>query len=308
MTSCFGDLTVDLIDTEQVLKVLRPIWDHKPNEADRVRARIEAVLDVAKARGFRVGDNPARWKKHLSLMLPALSDVKPAEHYLSLPHTDISAFMCALHQHDCMSAHLLEWLILNAARPSAARGARRDEIKFACREWQIPAVKMKGRGRMVKYPRGVYRAPLSDSALALADRMLSWHNEAYLFPGERSGKPLHHSVFFALLSSVMGRRDVTAHGFRATFRTWADDRTVCEKDVKEMALGHSLGERTEEAYSRSDLFEKRRQLMNAWAEVVTSPADERKMFLIGTSDIPVPPGVTVAEMLSFLESRAKQGS
>jgi integrase len=306
MPRFFGDVPVNEITTDLVLKVLTPIWAEKPNEADRVRARIKAVLDAAKVRGLRQGENPAEWQGHLNVLLAKPSDVKPPEHYPSLPYAEIQAFRLKLRQHQSVSALALEFGLLNSVRPGNVLTAHRSEINFRDEVWEIPAGKMKG-FKKVRYPGGKFRVPLSRPAMAIVYEMVENYAGDFLFPGEGLRGSLANNSFHELLNGLNWGH-ITAHGFRATFRTWANDRTVCEKEVKEMALGHSLGNRTEEAYSRSDLFEKRRQLMNAWATFVTAPADDRKYYVIGMSDLVVPAGFNVAETAALQKAMETQES
>jgi integrase len=250
-----GDVPVSAIDTALVTKVLQPIWTAKPETATRVRGRIESILDRAKVLGHREGENPARWRGHLSKVFPKRSDVAKPVHHAALPYADMPAFMAALNTRDGVSARALEFAALTACRTGEVLGARWSEI--ANDVWTIPAERMKS-GRE-------HRVPLSKRTLAILNA-LPRDNE-FVFPGH--GKPLANMSMLMLLRR-MGRGDLTAHGFRSTFRDWAAERTNYPNHVVEMALAHAIGDKVEKAYRRGDLFEKRRRLMNEWAAYCSS--------------------------------------
>ena len=251
----FGSLPVRTVDVALVMKVLEPIWTTKPETAVRVRGRIETVLDWAKVRGFRDGDNPARWRGHLSNLLPKRSKLRPVKHYAALPYGEIGHFMSDLRSRDGVAAAALEFLILTAARTSEVIGARWNEIDWAARMWTIPASRMKGARE--------HRVPLSPAALAILDRMKACGGE-FIFPSSASGRGLWNMALLKQLKR-MGRDDITAHGFRSSFRDWAAERTNFPSEVAEMALAHVVRSKVEAAYRRGDLFDKRRKLMDAWA-------------------------------------------
>jgi integrase len=259
-----GGLSVRAVDTAMVLKVLEPIWTIKPETASRVRGRIEAVLDWAKAHGYRSGENPARWRGHLDHLLPAKSKVRKVEHHPALPYVEIGAFMAALRQQDSVSGRALEFLILTAARSGEALGARWSEVDRAGKLWTVPAGRMKGHRE--------HRVPLSDAAVAVLEKMQVFGGDV-VFPGLKRAA-LGPAALFGLLRR-MGRGDLTAHGFRSTFRDWAAERTNFPNEVVEMALAHAVGSKVEAAYRRGDLVDKRRRLMDAWAEFCAmAPATE----------------------------------
>jgi integrase len=248
----FGDLPVGAITTDLVLRCLEPHWLAIPNTMARVRGRIESVLDWAKARGLRNGgDNPASWDilKHL---LPKPSKVKPVVHHEALPFEEVPAFMAALRKIDGPAARALEFTILTAARAGESRLATWNEIDGDV--WTIPGSRMKA-GKP-------HTVPLCKRAMAILHEMRGLDREM-IFP--RHGGP-------AGLRRVLQRlgRDVTVHGFRSTFRDWCGARSNFPREVAEMALAHRIGNATENAYARSDLFEKRRRLMAAWCEFCTS--------------------------------------
>jgi integrase len=254
-----GELPVAAIDTGVVLRVLEPIWTTKPETASRVRSRIENVLDWAKARGYRNGgENPARWRGHLDHLLPAKSKLRRVEHFAALPYGEIGTFMAKLRQQPGTAARALEFLVLVAARTSEVRLARWDEIKGD--GWLVPAERMKS-----NVP---HRVPLVSRAAKLL-KTLPRQGE-YIFMGSRVGAPLGiHSLPRVL--QRMGHTNLTVHGFRASFKTWASECTSYPRDVVEMALAHSVGAGVEAAYQRGDLFEKRRRLMQAWADFCAAP-------------------------------------
>lgn len=268
-----GAVPVQDIDVGLVMKVLEPLWSAKTETASRVRGRIEAVLDWATARGYREGENPARWRGHLQNLLPARTRVRKVTHHPALPYTEIADFMRALRQQEGVAARALEFLILTATRTSETIGARWSEIDLENKVWTIPATRIKA-GKE-------HRVPLSAQAGAVLEKMRALGAGATprvppgqcgdVFPGGRPGKPLSSMALLALLAR-MGRGDVTAHGFRSTFRDWAAERTAFPREVAEMALAHAVGDKVEAAYRRGDLFEKRRRLMEAWAKFCDAPA------------------------------------
>ena len=256
----FGALPVHAINLEMVLKVLEPIWHTKPETAARLRGRIEAVLDWAAVRGHRSTDNPARWKGHLDKLLPPRAKVQSVRHHPALPHEEVGAFMAELRQREEGAARALEFTILTASRTSEVLNARWDEIDLGAKVWRIPGARMKA-GKD-------HRVPLSEAAMAVLTRMAEIRQSAFVFPGQRKERPLSNMVFLQLLKR-MKRPDLTAHGFRSTFRDWAAERTAFSREVAEMALAHTIGDKVEAAYRRGDLFDKRRELMEAWASFCT---------------------------------------
>jgi integrase len=258
-----------------VLDVLEPIWTTKPETAGRLRGRLENVLDFAKARGYRVGENPARWRGHLDKLLPALSKVRQIEHHAALPHAEVSDFLTRVREQGGTSPRALEFAILTATRTGEVLGARWGEIDLAEKTWTIPAERMKAHRE--------HRVPLSPRALAILAEMKrarqSDSNDAFVFPGGKPGKPLSNMTFLMLMRR-MGRADLTAHGFRSSFRDWAAERTSFPSEVAEMALAHVVSSKVEAAYRRGDLFEKRRKLMEAWANFCDQPKSEGKVIRI----------------------------
>jgi len=251
----FGKLPVRTIDVGLVIKALEPIWSTKPETASRVRGRIEAVLDWAAARGLRDGENPGRWKGRLDKLLPRPSKVRVVAHHAALPYDEIGSFMVELREREGVAARALEFAILTAVRTGEVLGAQWSEIDLGAKVWTVPAASMKG-GRE-------HRIPLASSAMAVLKRMAKLREGDHVFPGDR--RAMLSNMAFLMLLRRMGLGDLTAHGFRSTFRDWAAERTNFPNEVVEMALAHSVGNKVEAAYRRGDLFEKRRKLMDAWA-------------------------------------------
>jgi integrase len=252
----FGSLPVQAVDVGLVMKALEPIWQTKPETASRLRGRIEAVLDWATVRSYRKGDNPARWRGHLDKLLPARSKVRKVEHHPALPYDELADFVAALRGQEGVASQALEFLILTAARTGEVIGARWDEIDLEEKTWVVPAARMKA-GRE-------HRVPLSAAAVAILERMKEIREGDFVFPGGKKGKPLSNMAMLAVLKR-MDRGELTAHGFRSSFRDWAAERTNFPHDVAEMALAHTVGDKVEAAYRRGDLFQKRRQIVEAWA-------------------------------------------
>jgi len=253
----FGKLPVQAIDTALVMKAIEPIWSKKPETAGRIRGRIEAILDYATVRGWRQGENPARWRGHLEKLLPKKAKVRAVEHHPALPFAEIPVFMETLRHEGGTAARALEFAILTAARTGEVIGARKPEIDRQAKLWTIPGERMKG-GRE-------HRVPLTDAALAIVDRLHQENPESeFVFAGGKAGRPLSNMAMRVLLRR-MKRDDLTVHGFRSTFRDWAAERTNFQNEVIEMALAHAVGDKVEAAYRRGDLFQKRERLMAAWA-------------------------------------------
>jgi integrase len=277
-----GALPVRAIDTALVMKVLEQevrdgpgklaaaLWTARPETASRLRGRIESILDWAKVRGYRDGDNPARWRGHLDKLLPARAKVRKVEHHAALPYSDLPDFMAELRKQEGVAARALEFAILTAGRTGEVIGARWSEIDLAARLWTVPAGRMKA-GKE-------HRVPLSTRAITILEEMTQLidvdeeknvenekkENEQFVFPGGKVGQPLSNMAFLMLLRR-MKRDDLTAHGFRSTFRDWAAERTKSPSEVAEMALAHAVTSKVEQAYRRGDLFERRRRLMTTWS-------------------------------------------
>ena len=267
-----GKLPVAAIDAGLVMRVLKPIWRKKTETASRLRGRIESILDWARVHGYRSGENPARWKGNLDHLLPARSKVQPVQHYAALPYSEIAEFMAELHRRPDGAARALEFTILTAARTNEAIGATRGEIDLREKAWNVPAARMKS-GRD-------HRMPLSKRALAIIEATGSSNaKDAFIFEGRNPGRPLSNMAMLKLLER-MGRSDITTHGFRSSFRDWAAERTNFSSEVVEMALAHAVEDNTEAAYRRGDLFEKRRALMDAWADFCARGASSAKVVAL----------------------------
>jgi integrase len=263
-------LPVQAIDTGLVMKVLQPIWEKKPETASRVRGRIERILDWAKVSGYRTGENPARWRGHLDHLLPARGKVRTVEHHAALPHAELPGFLVALREQQGIAARALEFTILTASRTGETIGARWSEFDLLNKTWTVSAERMKAHRQ--------HRVPLSARALAIVQEMQAHRGgseaDVFVFPGGKDGKPLSNMAFLMLLRR-MGRGDLTAHGFRASFKTWASEQTAIQNEIVEAALAHVVGSKVEQAYQRGDMFEKRRRLMQQWATFCTTAPTER---------------------------------
>lgn len=251
-----GNLNIVEVDTSLVLRILEPIWKTKTETAARLRGRIESIIDWATVRGFRSGENPARWKGHLDKLLPKPSKIANSKHFAALPYKEIHQFMRRLSNQQGIGASALEFAILTAARSAEVRGATWPEIDLAERIWIIPGERMKACK--------VHRVPLSDAAIGVIERMHKSRISDFIFPGTKESKPIADTSLTSVLKR-MERNDITAHGFRSTFKDWASETTAYSREVTEMALAHAIENKTEEAYRRGDLFEKRTQLMSDWA-------------------------------------------
>lgn len=258
-----GSVAVADIETSHVTMVLEPIWLAKTETATRVRQRIEAILDWAAARGLRTGENPARWRGHLDKLLARPTRLRTVQHHAALPYADLPGFMLELVGQNGVAARALTFCILTAARTGEVTGARWSEIDGDV--WTIPGARMKS-GRE-------HRVPLSHPARQILEEMraIARDGDGFVFPGGRAGKPLSNMAMAAVLKR-MGRGGITAHGFRSSFRDWARECTNFPREVAETALAHVLKDKVEAAYARGDLLDKRRELMDAWADHALSLA------------------------------------
>jgi len=244
-------LDVATIDTALVMKCLEPIWTAKTETASRVRGRIESVLAWATVRKFRTGDNPASWRNHLDQLLPKRSKVKKVVHRAALPYADMPEFMSKVRLREGLSARVLELQILTATRPGETAGAQWDEVDLAAAMWIIPAERMKADKE--------HRVPLSAAALSILQSLP--HVSPSIFPGV-NGRPITTAAAMKLLKEL--QPDITAHGFRSTFRDWAAETTKHPREVIEAAMAHRLKDKAEAAYQRGDLLARRAELMNDW--------------------------------------------
>ncbi len=259
-----GALPIASIDTGLVLKCIEPHWPDKTETMSRVRGRIESVLDWATVRGYRAGDNPARWKGHLAEVLPSRGAIAKPNHHPALPYAEIGAFLTDLRSRDAIAARALEFTILTAARTGEVIGARWDEIDLEEKVWAVPAGRMKG-GRQ-------HRVPLSKPALELLSALPHEDGNPHVFIGPSAGAGLSNMAMASLLKR-MGHAGITVHGFRSTFRDWAGERGNFPNFVVEMALAHVVGDKVEAAYRRGDLLAKRKALMDSWAAYCAKPAN-----------------------------------
>lgn len=250
-----GEMPVSEVDEESVLEILKPIWLSRTETATRVRSRIESVLDAARASKLRKGDNPARWKGHLALLLPKPRKVTPVKHHPALHFSNASVFMRDLQTHTGMSALCLQLVILTAVRSGEGLKATWSEFDRPSETWTIPAARTKT-GKE-------HRVPLSAAAVSLIEKAAALRQSEFVFPGVQSGKPMSDMALTMLVRGM--QPGITVHGFRSTFRDWAAEKTSYANELAEMALGHAIGDAVEAAYRRGDMFERRRQLMEDWA-------------------------------------------
>lgn len=247
------DMALSGITTDHLERILKPVWEAKPETASRLRGRIERVLDAARVKGLREGENPARWKGHLEAILPKPKKLTRG-HHKALPYADVGRFMKVLRKHQSLSAKALEFTILTAARTSETVNAKWCEFDFERNVWTVPNERMKA-GRE-------HRVPLTDSAIKALGNPRS--PDDWVFPGTKKDRPLSTAAMDAVLGR-MGVTNATVHGFRSTFRDWAGETSTHPREVVEAALAHAVGDATERAYRRGDALEKRRELMSDWA-------------------------------------------
>ena len=261
-----GEMPVDEIDTHQILNILSPIWIAKTETAKRVQGRIENVLDFASAHKYRDEANPARWRGHLDKLLPKPSKVQKVTHLPAMPYEQVAAFMGAVQDYNSVSSKALQLLILTATRTSEVLNAEWHEIDLVNATWTIPAKRMKASRE--------HRIPLSHQALALITTLPSVKGNSFVFPGMKPSRPLSN---MSLLQFMRGlgygpsgdKGNYVPHGFRSSFRDWTGEVTSYPRDVAEMALAHAIENKVEAAYRRGDLFEKRRAMMQEWADYIT---------------------------------------
>jgi integrase len=265
-----GRMSLADITTTHVVKVLEPIWKPKTETASRVRGRIESILDYATTCGYRNGANPARWQGCLENVLPAPNKVRKVEHHAALAYSELPSFMAELGKRGGTAASALEFLILTAARSGEVRMMTLSEVDFRSRVWTIPAERMKGDRE--------HSVPLCERTLQILEARRD-HGSELVFPGQ-NGKPLSDMSLTAVLRR-MGRGELTAHGFRSSFRGWCGDETDFARETAEAALAHVVGDKAEQAYRRSDALEKRRRLMSAWADYCQQKPVEKVVKLRG---------------------------
>lgn len=265
-----GAKPVDALETEDILKVLTPIWTTRTETAKRVQSRMENILDFAAARKYRDPLSPARWQGHLDKLLPPPSKVRTIKHRPAMPYTDVPAFMAELGKNGSISAQALMFMILTAARTSEVLLARWDEFAFDDAIWSIPAARMKGRRE--------HRVPLSCEALDILRALPRTDRNSFIFPGARYGKPLSNMAMLQVMRG-MGygingdRGPYVPYSFRSSFRDWTGEVSNIPRDVAEMALAHAIENKVEAAYRRGDLFGKRVKMMDAWANYLHNQAE-----------------------------------
>jgi integrase len=265
-----GDTPVADVETQHVLQIIEPIWKAKPETASRIRGRIETVLDAAKARGYRTGENPARWRGHIAQILPPRSRLTRG-HHTALSYDSMHEFIVELRERRATAALALEFTILTATRTSEVLGATWAEIDLQRQTWTIPGNRMKA---------GVeHRVPLSHRSVEILREVQPLSADT-VFRGAAGGKL--SGMAMSMLLRRMGQ-DVTVHGFRSAFRDWAAERTNYAHEVCEMALAHTIGNKAEAAYRRGNLFEKRRRLMDDWAKFCCEKPGQEAQILTLTS-------------------------
>lgn len=263
-----GDVPVTEITAQQVQQILLPIWVKKTETAVRIRSRIELVLDYAKGIGWRTGDNPATWRGNMKRLLPSLKVVRKVRHFPALPWKKMPEFMADLRKRDGMSARALEFGILTAARSGEVRGALWSEIDFDTQTWCVPAARMKAKLD--------HRAALSADAIALLRVLPRFVENDLVFPSPRAGHPLSDTALTMMIRRMNEEEGgncwvnkegetVVPHGFRSSFRDWVASNTTYQGELAEKALAHAVGSKTEGAYQREDMLEKRRPVMEDWA-------------------------------------------
>jgi integrase len=271
----FSKMPVHLIGLPEVLKVLQPIWQLRPETAARVRSRVELVLDWATVMKYRTGENPARWRGNLDKLLPKKTRIKKVEHFAAMPYQDVPAFMAELRTVEGNDARALEFLILTATRTNEVLGARWVEVALNAKVWTIPPGRMKARK--------AHSIPLSPRAVEILQELYAIRHNGFVFPSDRRDNHFSNAVLRDRLNEL--RKDFTVHGFRSSFRDWAAEQTNFPREVCESALAHASGDATEDAYKRTDFMKKRRALMETWAQFITNPPD-RRVLQFGRKETP----------------------
>ena len=266
----FGHMPVDQVDTALVMRCIEPLWATRTETASRLRGRIESVLDWATVRGYRSGDNPARWRGHLDKLLPRPSKVARVKHHPALPYEEVGLFMQQLREDSGIASRALELTILTAARTSEVVKAEWSEIDLDLKTWTVPAERMKSKRE--------HRVPLSDPAVAVL-KAVQGRSSCYVFPGHKRNTHLSNAAMLKVLRRLR-QTDITVHGFRSTFRDWCAESTNYSANVAEMALAHTVRDKTEAAYRRGDLFEKRARLMAHWARYCSQPSKSADIIRI----------------------------
>jgi integrase len=266
--AALADMPIAAVDTSDILRVLAPLWTKQPDGAQRLRLRLEKLLDWAKAKGYRDGENPARWRGHLANLLPKQSQIK--QHYAAMPYQDVPSFLAEVRGMDGLGARGLELLILTAVRSNEIRAAKWSEFDIANKTWIIPAQRMKARRE--------HRVPLSDRAVAILSELAKTRRSDFLLPSYDSSQHGSHELLRYVLQRL-GRGQYTAHGFRSSFADFARERTAAQHEVVELSLAHTIGSAVVRAYSRTDLFQKRAAFMEAWANFCSTPTSDNVVKL-----------------------------
>lgn len=268
---------VSEVTTADVLEILKPIWQKKPETAQRLRGRIERVLDFAKASQHRSGENPALWRGHLEHLLAKRKRLARG-HHPAMPYSEVPVFMPTVRDAEALSARALEFLILTASRSGEVLGSMWEEFDFDASLWTVPGDRMKAKKE--------HRVPLPPRALAIVQELYEVRTSAFVFPGQgrgrrsNMGRPLSNMAF-TMLMRRLNVGHYTPHGFRSSFRDWAGDQTSFPREVAEAALAHKVGDAVENAYRRSDALEKRRKLMSAWANYLDATNSNRNLRVVG---------------------------
>lgn len=260
-------INVAAISTDDIVAVLEPHWKEKNETASRLRGRIERILDYARVAGWRNGENPAKWKGHLEHLLTKPDEKMKRGNHAAMAFTEMPSFMTELGALGGISARALEFLILTAARTSEVLLATWDEVDLTNAVWTVPAERMKA-GRE-------HRVPLTKQAIQILTGMQSTRLNDFVFPGMKKDSPLSNMSMQKCLRVLEKDQVATVHGFRSAFRDWAGDRTTFQREVMEAALAHSVGDKAEQAYRRSDALEKRRKLMDAWSNYIYSTQNSK---------------------------------
>ncbi len=273
----FGDFLIKDIDTDLIVKVLEPIWTTKTETASRLRGRIETILDWAKVRGMREGDNPALWKGHLNKIFPSPASVRKVKHHPSLPYSEINTFMSKIQNKEGMAAKCLYTLVLVGARSGEIRQMRWFEIDLQRGVWNAPDITMK----MKK----AHAFPLSKQAINFLKNHERYEGIDYVFPSFTSKSGFLSENAFKKIMIEAEASNYTVHGFRATFRTWAADQTSFPRAEVELCIAHDTASDVERAYQRSDLLEKRRRIMQAWADYCFTPAQDNQDNVVKIGEV-----------------------
>ncbi len=265
-----GGLDVADVDTAHIMKILEPIWTSKTETASRLRGRVELVIDWSTARGFRSGENPARWRGHLDKLLPPPSKVQRIRHHPAMAYSDVPKFIVKLRDREGIGALALEFTILTAVRTSETIGARWSEIDLAKKVWAIPAERMKAAH--------AHRVPLCDRAIEILNSLPREASaDPFIFPGMRKGRALSNMAMLNLVKTMTDNA-YTVHGFRSSFRDWAGEETNFPREICEAALAHKIKDKAEAAYRRGDALERRRKLMEAWSNYIDRPREPGKVL------------------------------